>query len=372
MRRAIVHIGMPRSGSTTIQHVLARLRPRLLAAGILYPELTPASATHEPHISHQHLGEALDGRRPRQERQELLQTLDAALGRTGADTVVLSYEDLIQEKRAARIAVTLRDLFARHGFRMEAAVTLKPQSEHLNSVYAHRAQMMREKLLFDAVARRYEHSARFAYGRLIEPWLAACEGGVRAVPVRDLRSPRPLVERFLAETGLADRVLPLLAPDDTARRENRSPGPVAVEVSRRLRLLRVPDRLRVPREMMRSLERAAAARGLDATPFQGVGPALKVRLSTLYEATNDRFAAHAWGAPWSAVVAPEPERPVNELGGRPIPPATEQLIQELMAEACREFGVAPGRPWPAGPPALLTDAADAAGRLFRISRWRVV
>lgn len=373
MRRAIVHIGMPRTGSTTIQTVLARLRPQLeAAAGILYPDLNPASAAHAPHISHQYLGEVLDGRRPRREARELLGALDAALARTQADTVILSYEDLIQEKRAAWIAAILRDAVARHGFRMEAVVTLKPQDEHLNSIYAHRVQMMNEKRLFASFAKHFEHSARFAYAELLQPWLPACDGRLRAVPVRDQRSPRPLLERFLTETGLVDRVLPLLAPEDTARRENRSPGPVAVEASRRLRLLRVPDRLRVPREMMRFLERAAASRGVDETPFQGVGPELRARLSARYAATNERFAAQAWGAPWSTVVAPEPERPANELGSHPIPPATERTIKELMEEACREFGVAPDRRWSAGPQELLSDAAEAIGRTFRISRWRVV
>ncbi len=373
MRRAIIHIGMPRTGTTTIQTVLARVRPQMVSAGVLYPDLTPASAAHEPHISHQHLGEALDGRRPRREGQELLAALGAVLATTQADTVLLSYEDFIQEKRATRIAGVLRGCFARHGFRMEAVVTLKPQSEHLNSIYAHRAQMIREKRLFGAFALGWEHSARFAYDRLALPWIAACPGGVRAVPVRDRRCPRPLLARFLAEIGLEERLGSLLAAGDQGLRENRSPGPVAVEASRRLRIMRVPDRLTVrPREVMRVLERVAAARGVDGTAFRGVGPGLRQRFLEHFERTNERFAGQVWGAAWPAVVADEPELPVNEIGGRPIPDATEQLIAELMAEACSGFGVEPVRHWTAGPKELVGDLAESVGRAFRISQWRVV
>src|ERR1700742_4938469 len=93
MRRAIIHIGMPRTGSTTFQHVLAHARHRLEKAGILYPDLTPRSPSATPHISHQHFGETLDGRRPRHERRELLRRLSGALARRDCDVVVVSYED---------------------------------------------------------------------------------------------------------------------------------------------------------------------------------------------------------------------------------------------------------------------------------------
>lgn len=373
MRRAIVHIGMPRTASTTVQHILARLRPELAEAGILYPDLTPGSAAHEPHISHQHFGEALDGRRPRREAEELLQRLSAELDRTDADVVLLSYEDFIQQKKAPQISRLLRSAFDRHGFRMEAVVVAKPQSELLNSIYSHRMQLMREKRAFADFATLFERSGRFAYCELIEPWLAACEGRVRAIPLRDRRSPAPIVDRFMAELGLSDRVAPLLGADDLARVENRSPGPVAVEVSRRLRSMRVHARVRVrPREMMRFVERAALERGFDGVPFKGVGPELRARMNALFAETNGRFATALWGQPWSAVVAPEPGHPVNEIAGRPVEPAIERHVDAILRDACRQFDVMPVRPWRSGPVELLLDGGEALQRALRISRWRVI
>jgi hypothetical protein len=373
MRRAIIHVGMPRTASTTIQHVLAHLRPALAGAGILYPALTPRSAADEPHISHQHLGEALDGRRPAVEARELLDDLARQLAATTADVVILSYEDWIQERRAFAIGDRLNAVFASAGFRTEVVVVVKPQSEHLNSIYSHRAQLMRERRLFAAFCRGFESSHRFAYAELLEPWWRLAEGRVQALPLRDKRSAEPLINRFLAAADVLDRVAPLLAASELRRVENRSPGPVAVETSRRLRLLRVPARLAVrPRVVMRDVERLAFAQGLDSVPFKGVDPALRERLSARYAATNDRFARLAWQAPWDEVVAPEPPHAVNEIGGRPIAAGTEGVIAGLMSEVGRQYGVVLRRPWHAPLAEWAEDGTGLGQRVLRLSKWRVI
>ena len=373
MRRAIIHIGMPRTGSTTFQHILARLRPGLAEAGILYPDLTPRSSAHEPHINHQHFGETLDGRRPRRERAELLRALDALLAGWGGDVVLLSYEDFVQQQRRFAIPALLREAFAKRGFVVEALVVVKPQSEHLNSIYAHRAQLMREREDFTAFAARYERSRRFAYDWLVRPWITACEGRVHAVPVRDRRDGAPLVQRMLASLGIEARVAPLLGEDDLGRVENRSPGPVAVEVSRRLRALGLPGRLRVrPREVMRVVERVARDRGFDQESFRGVDMALRDRLAARYRAENDCFARAVWGRDWADIAAAEPAREVNELARRGIDAATERAIREIREEALRGFEVAPPRPWRDRSFGLLRDVSETAQSRLQLSRWRVM
>ena len=372
MRRAIVHIGMPRTGSSTIQHILAHKRMELARAGILYPDLTPASAAHEPHLNHQPFGEALDGRRPRRELKELLRKLSGELERTDADVVLLSYEGFSQQRRAARIASLLRALFDRHGFAMEVAVAVKPQSEYLNSMYSLRLQLMRERKAFGEFARRFQHSGRLAYDALLDPWSRACDGRVRAVPLLDLRSAAPLVERFGTELGLWDRVAPLLAPSDHVRVENRSLGPVAAEVSRRLRLIRAHARISVrPREVTRYVEAAARQRGVDTVAFRGVGPDLRAGLERRYADTNERFAGAIWKRPWAEMVAPEPAQPVNEIAGRPADPETEHLIVGMRRDASRQFGITPTRPVLAVPTDLVIDGLEGLGRALRVPGWRV-
>jgi len=363
---------MPRSGSTTLQHILARHRTELKFGGVLYPDLTPASAAHEPHISHQHLGEALDGRRPRREAHELLARLSDELARTDADTVLLSYEDFIQEKRAAAIADVLRTVFARYGFAMEAVIVVKPQSALLNSIYAHRMQLMRERRVFADFARSYERSGRFAYDRLAEPWVAVCSGAVRAVPLHDRRDVEPLVTRFFTQLQLWDRVAGILRADDLTRVENRSPGPVAVEVSRRLRAMRMQDRCPVrPREIMRAVERLAVARGFDQTQFKGVTPDLRRRLDDRYRSVNDRFAQMVWQQPWSNVMAPEPDHAMNEIASLPADPKRELQIASILSDVCRSFGVLPAHPRTGSLAEIAFDCRESLAMTLRWSRWRV-
>jgi len=359
MRRAIVHIGLPRTGSTTFQHILYHLRPKLEAAGILYPDLTPRSARLTPHINHQHLGETLDGRRPRKEREEILHELSRVLGTSKCEIVLLSYESLIQQKRHCRTPEILSTLFARHGFATEALVVVKPQSEYLNSIYTHRIQFMRESRDFSHFARAYERSRRFAYDALIRPWTTSCDGRVRAVPVRDRRSTAPLVLRLLSELKLEDRIVPLLQPDDLQRIENRSPGPVAIEVSRRLRAELMQLRLRVnQREMTQFVEQTVIDRGLDPVSFRGVNADIRARMDARYLAANDRFARAIWDRPWAEIVAPEATRQVNELAIRAIDPATELVIEEILQQACRQFKVAPRHSKMNRPINLLVDGIE--------------
>ena len=113
MRRAIVHIGMPRTGSTSFQEVLARLRPRLESVGICYPTLASPGSPGSADVNHFRLGQALDRRRPAAERRDALACLDAILSTTRADTILLSYEDFAVQRPCWRVPDTLQALFAR-------------------------------------------------------------------------------------------------------------------------------------------------------------------------------------------------------------------------------------------------------------------
>ncbi len=365
---------MPRTGSTTLQHILAHSRGELKQAGILYPDLTPESARGAPHLSHQHFGETLDGRRPRRERTELLEALSRTLTGSDCDVVLLSYEDFIQQQPRFRVPELLNGFFAQHGFTAEALVVVKPQSETLNSMYTLRTQLIRERQGFAHFARCHIGSGRFAYDRLIEPWIDAFSGRVRAVPVRNrLFSKAELMVRILSTLGLRWRVAPLLAQRDVRRIENRSPGPVAVEVSRRLRAMRAHAQLNVPpRDMMRVVQRLAWARGYDRVKFNGVGPELRAALDERYRETNERFAQTMWKAGWNDIVAPEPPRPVNELIPGRIDPVIEAAIAEIIDQASGQFAVAACSSAFDAPINLLVESLEALQRRLGISLRRVV
>jgi hypothetical protein len=373
-RRAIIHIGMPRTGSTTFQHMLFHARDALRSQGILYPDLTPRSAPAQTYLSHQLFGQALDGRRPRHERDALLRTLSDELARTDCDVVLLSYEDFLHQQPRFRVPHLLKTLFEEHGFSAEALVAVKPQDEHLNSMYTLRTLLMRERLGFAHFARCTAGSRQMSYDRLIEPWIDAFSGRVRAVPVRDRRFPKaPLMHRMLSAVSLYRRVAPAIAQGDTQRVENRSPGPVAVEVSCRLRAMRIHTRLKVPaRDMMRVVQRLAWERGYDRRKFNGVGPALRAEMDERYRPGNERFARMVWRKDWNDIVAPEPPRPVNELIPGLIDPKTEADIAEIIDQASLQFAVTACHSAFDKPLNLIGECIEEIERRLALSRWRVV
>lgn len=367
MRRAIVHIGTPRTGTTSLQHVLTRLRPGLAGARVLYPDLTPSSAA-APHLSHQYLGEALDGRRSRRDRQELLQDLAAQLRGTSCDTVVLSYEGLCQAPPALGIPRRLATLFASQGFEMEAVMTVKPQAAYLNSLYTWRTQFLREGRTFSAFAAAWLGSPRLDLGRMAAPWQAACGGRCAVVPVRDRRDPRPLLERLLAEVGLLDRVAPLLTAADAGLTENRSPGPFAVEALRRLHRGGARAVLGArSREASRFVEAAARARGLDAEGFQGVSAGLHAEAAVRWAESNAGLALMAWGVGWEQRVADAAPAPVNDVA-MVADPGVEAAVAALVQEACGRFGIGLRPGWMAGVGNLADKAASLAATTVQRGR----
>jgi hypothetical protein len=340
MRRAVIHIGTPRTGTTSLQTVLCAYREDLAAAGVLYPDLTPRSASSAPHLSHQYLGEALDGRRPRREQTELLDRLDEVLAGTDAEIVMLSYEGFCLLPPRHRAPDMLLKLFARRGFAMEIALTVKAQELYAESQYTWRCQLLREGRVFaDALPRILRHR-RFNYDACLRAWARAAGGRVHAIPVHDRRSSAPLIERILTQLGLMDRLGPVMAAADLVRCENRSPGPAAIEVSRRLRH---ESGISVSNADARIITDAIAeevlARGLDTLPFHGLDSDISERVISRFAVSNDRFAQSVWGESWSRRIAAVPLAPANAIVPGRLDCSTAGHIEAIATAVRGRFGI---------------------------------
>lgn len=337
MRRGIIHIGTPRTGTSSLQTLLFGHRDRLREAGILYPELTPRSAPL-PHLSHQHLGETLNGRRPRHERRELLARLDQALATSAADVVLLSYESLCLLPPWHRAPDLLCGVLERHGFRPEILMTVRPQAAYVQSQYTWRIQFLQEARPFAAAFKAELHLPRFDYLRCLENWARATEWRVHVVPVRDRRSKASLVERIATELGLADRLVPLLAPADLAYRTNQSLGPVATEVSRRLRASGAACTQTLARDVTMRIDALSRERGLDAEPFQALDPAMLDRASDAYRRTNNILARRVWGTDWIDRVDDLRCSAINEIVSLESRSSWESQIDDILRTVSDEFG----------------------------------
>lgn len=343
MRRAIIHVGLPRTGTTSVQRLLDSERAALLDLGILYPELTPASAA-ERHLSHQHLGEALDGRRPRGERRELLTLLESRLDE--AEIVLLSYERLALLPWWRRGPQTLARLFARHGFAMELLATVKPQAELLNSTYTWRMQFLREGRSFADFYRAELRGRNLDMARLLERWMSIAGARLTLVPVRDRISQAPLAVRIFDALGLK-AAGQLFSDEDLALRENASPGPFAVAVDRRLHHSGARRRFgRHVREATRMVEAAVRDAGYDMLRFNGLDSACRAHADVHWRASNDRLARLAWGRSWAERVDDAPAAPINELDLDALTAADLRLRDTIAADVLAHFrGTGGGNAW---------------------------
>lgn len=339
MRRAIVHIGTPRTGTTSFQAVLSSRRDELHRAGLLYPDLTPRAAPG-PHLSHQYVGEAFDGRRPRHERTELLTMLDAQLAATTADVAILSYEGLCLLRRGHALPSLLAEIFARHDFRMEIMLTVKAQALYAQSQYTWRCQFLREKHFFAETISRDLRHRRYDYAAMIRNWEHPPDRPIHVIPVHDSGSNAPLIDRIFQQLGLKDRVDAVVTSSDSSRRENLSLGPVAIEAARRLcRNGAVPRDRTSARAITDFLAEQARARGFDATPFRGLDSEMAARAEETFALTNERFAQHVWGESWSRRIPKITPGAVNELRPGAIDPDTAILLDRIIALARKRFAI---------------------------------
>lgn len=363
---------MPRTGSTSFQEVLARLRPQLASVGICYPKLAPVGSPEAVDINHHRLGQALDRRRPAADRRNGLARLDAVLSSTQADTVILSYEDFAVQRPRWHVPTILRDVFTRHGYAMDVALVVKPQAEQLGSAYALRAQVLGEAGIFRDFVRRDGFSARYDYAARLRPWREAADDRVVAVPLRDRRSEATLLNRLIDGLGLTVRLNPLLSPVDLDYRTNRSSGPVVVEASRRLRKMGLHRQLTGhPRLLGHFLDEWAWARSLDAEQFRGDAPETLAQVEAHHAESNALLASNCWGCSWDQVVARAPQATANELATRSIPPETEAMIEQLMTDAIAHAAFRAPPAWRQRADYMIGQVASRFAELAGYPIWRV-
>jgi hypothetical protein len=227
----------------------------------------------------------------------------------------------------------LAELCARNGFTPEVLVTVRPQAELIQSQYGWRLQFLREGRAFAAAFGSDLRDGRLDFCAGLAPWTRAVAGRVSAIALRDPRSPAPLPTRVAAELGLSDRLGPALDGANAALRENRSPGPVTAEISRRLRHAGLRTDPLAGRELVDRVAQFARALPQEAAPFSALTASQAERAGRRFARSNTRFADEVWGRPWeSRVTAPAVSEP-TELAGRELDAELEAALRRIADQA---------------------------------------
>lgn len=328
MRRCVIHIGVPKTGSSTIQRQLLRHTHLLRRAGILYQ--TTDDPARKVFAHHRMAAGLRPGEKPERLPGFKLSDLDGLLAATRSDTVVLSSEGFSHPRVSRDRLREMIGMIRARGFAPTAVVYVRAQPSLANSSYT---QAIKTFAFPGSVAEFLDKrmsDVSWTYGERLAPWIGELGVELVAVPFTAETTGPLIAEKMLAFAGVpADQLAAVgMKPAGTA---NKGPGRVAIAAFRLL-MRAYPDFGQARR---RSAAREAAAkdakaRGWYVGRFLGLDDATARRIETAYEADNEAFAQRQWGRPWTEVFAAEAERPwrSNEIDIDRPPPA---LAAELEA-----------------------------------------
>ena len=133
MRHCILHIGIPKTGSSSIQKTLHVNRDRLAEAGILYQTTLPGE---KGTAAHHKLGANVRGVGKQNRLKGInLGEFDEILRTTPADVVLISSESLSHPRLKAEKLQHLAHLITGNDFAVTAVVYIRPQPPLANSSY---------------------------------------------------------------------------------------------------------------------------------------------------------------------------------------------------------------------------------------------
>ena len=278
MKRLIVHIGPRKTGSTTIQTMLASHRDALGADGVYVPHAGTIRANRGTHIR---LARELVHGRPVQ-----WECLAAEVRAAGPDCCVLSVEDFALPRYRAAAAVRLAEFAARQRLDVDLLAYVRPQWQIIESEYSQQVCGRGVAVPFARFASNLlaeREDTTLDYNLVFGPFREAFGSRLRVFPLQPGSPPGGLAAHFLAQIGVTAR----LAKGIRAPRANTRRGAGEIEV-RRLLCARLPGlrKLGVRKPVLPAL---AALIGPDA-PFAGFSAAQIRVLEDRFADANRRFA----------------------------------------------------------------------------------
>ena len=270
MKRLIVHIGPRKTGSTSIQQMLAAPETPLRAHGAYLPRAGTIPANRGTHVGL--------AREARGGGTRLWERLADEVRATGAERVVLSAEDFSSPWCRARAARRLADFAARESCEVDILAYVRPQWQIVESEYSQRVCGRGLGAPFgrfadDLLAAR--DNTILDYNVVFAPFREAFGARVHVFPLEPSSLPGGLRAHFLAQIGIPSGAV----AHRRAVRTNVRRGAKEIEVRRALRE-------RVPKRMWHRLPALGELAALieDDAPFAGF---------TVAE-------VHAWGARFAA------------------------------------------------------------------------
>jgi hypothetical protein len=295
-RRAFVHIGTHKTGSTYLQNWLRLNRRALRRLGLEYPKI----GLWDYGADHQAL--SLQARRTKGRLSDAPDwaRLRAFLKTSDRD-VIISAETLSEKIDKACVAGKVVEFFKQHGIETTFVIYLRDIPAYMNSRYVQEARSLKHAQSFDSYVQKAMGKRDFDYPRLLEPFEQVAEMRVLGYRPRG----EPLEQQFLSALGHVLDKAESGAFKGVARL-NTSVGPASIEIARRIaRQLPqniAPAELKYKQLVFRNL---CAKSGLNHQPFVGCDQATADKIRSLFAAQTDMIAERYFSTRWSDTVPAE-------------------------------------------------------------------
>jgi len=323
-RRCILHVGSPKTATSSIQYMLRKNRRRFLKHGFLVPESGQSRNGAHRILVHELAGRPLD------ETEGVSQKFDHEVRKSDAHTVLISSEFMWPILRVPSQAERLIGHIRAMGFDVSLVVYLRNQPQFINSSYVQASTALQQGDEFlPFVNRGFARNNHYAYSH----WITIAERHgltVLARPFSQTVRRGGVLEDFLTTIGV-----PSPGKFDTAVERNRSAGPFTVAVARELvRRIGTPGRL-TPRQTAACRKAFRAEfRQLDIDDYDycGLTTPLAAEIEQRYFDDNARFAAFAWGTSWQEMFSSDlgQSYEVNDYAVTGVPPERRALMAEVL------------------------------------------
>lgn len=326
MPHLYLHIGQPKTATTTIQNFLAMNRKVMLADGWLYPNAVRQSIAHHPL-------QPFFSKMPlfwisRLDKEEARRALMREIRETGCQNILMSTEALYYLRKPMR----LRSFFK--GFRITPVVSLRRQDEWLESAY--REQFKNGATDLDCMTYLEQTREAMDYVTVLERWREAFpDARIIVLPFEKSENSQPIERRFLQAIGarISGRML-----DSPIKNESFNRDALAF-----YHAFRESPRLGIKHALFKQILSRYSGLHKDSPETRYFyDPATRAALVAEHDAGNRRIAAEYLGRPGTALFtapppsADDPYRPYPGLSPEKAVEIAEFLANEVYASLSKE------------------------------------
>ena len=306
-RTLLVHIGLPKTGSTSIQRMLRVLARPLRRRGIHVP-----GAGRNADGAHWNLVHEYMGNRKYEARRGGWAELSRELRESrSARRFVISAEAFSMRRAEDAAIPRIASLAGAADLDVEIVAYVRPQHRFIESDYSDSCKGFEMRPFEAFLEARLDHS-RYDYNECFRPWRKAFGNRLGVYPLEAAHMPAGLLPHFLAVLGV-----PELSSRVALPRLNRRLGARQLEVARLVSVALHDEMLdrETASRLLGNVLRGVARRLTHDAPFVGLDPEQRRAVAERFAESNARFARD-YGIDGDGVLFRSPAVVEGERGNR--------------------------------------------------------